>query len=88
MMTRDEILAVYAAGPEAVVMLVETFLARLDQQEQQIVALSARVKELEERLSQDSHNSHKPPSSDGLASIYSAIWLVRNCGENGVPIMA
>jgi transposase len=67
MMTRDEILAVYAAGPEAVVRLVETLLARLDQQEQQIGALSARVKELEERLSQDSHNSHKPPSSDGLA---------------------
>lgn len=66
-MTRAEILAVYAAGPEAVVRLVETLLARLAQQEQQLVALSARVKELEDRLSQDSHNSHKPPSSDGLA---------------------
>ena len=29
--------------------------------------LSARVAELEARLSKDSHNSSKPPSSDGLA---------------------
>src|SRR5690242_10278341 len=26
----------------------------------------ARIKQLEERLKKDSHNSHKPPSSDGL----------------------
>ena len=25
-----------------------------------------RIEELERRLSKDSHNSHKPPSSDGL----------------------
>jgi len=88
MMTRDEILAVYAAGPEAVVMLVETFLARLDQQEQQIVALSARVKELEERLSQDSHNSHKPPSSDGLAKKTQSLRQKtgkRSGGQRGHP---
>jgi transposase len=60
MMTRDEILAVYAAGPEAVVALVE-------QLQRALVALTARVQELENRLNQDSHNSHKPPSSDGLA---------------------
>ena len=30
-------------------------------------ALSARVHELEGRLRKDSHNSSKPPSSDGLA---------------------
>ena len=29
--------------------------------------LSARVRELEGRLHQDSHHSSKPPSSDGLA---------------------
>jgi transposase len=60
MMTRDEILAVYAAGPEAVVSLVEQF-------QQALAALTARVQDLENRLNKDSHNSHKPPSSDGLA---------------------
>ena len=32
-----------------------------------VVQLTARVEQLEARLSKDSHNSSKPPSSDGLA---------------------
>lgn len=63
-MTREEISAVYESGPEAVVVLVQTLL---HSHQQQIAALSARITELENRLSKDSHNSHKPPSSDGLA---------------------
>src|SRR5258706_14929949 len=35
-------------------------------QRDQIALLVARVKELEARLAKDSHNSGKPPSSDGL----------------------
>ena len=66
-LTREEILAVYAAGPEAVVALVEQLLARLAQQEQQIARLTARVNALEARRCKDSHNSSKPPASDGLA---------------------
>src|SRR5262249_41605795 len=34
---------------------------------EQVQALVARVQELERRLAKDSHNSGKPPSSDGLA---------------------
>ena len=60
MLTRDQILSVYAAGPEAVVSLFE-------KQQEMLLALSARVQELERRLGKDSHNSSKPPSSDGLA---------------------
>ena len=76
MLSRDEILAVYDAGPEAVVDLVERLLARQTELEQQVQTLSAqvqtltaRLQELETRLHKDSHNSHKPPSSDGLAKL-------------------
>ena len=61
-LSREEILAAYAAGPEAVVQLVEGLLA-------QVQLLTARVEELETRLNTDSHNSHKPPASDGLAKL-------------------
>ena len=66
MLSRDEILAIYAAGPEAVVQLVEALLATQVELRQQIATLTTRVTELEARLNRDSHNSHKPPSSDGL----------------------
>jgi transposase len=60
MLSRDEILAIYQAGPEAIVALVERL-------EQQVTVLAGRVAELEARLNKDSHNSHQPPSSDGPA---------------------
>jgi transposase len=67
MLTRDEILAVCRRGLEAVVALIEELLAQRAAHEKQIAALSARITELEHQLHKDSHNSHKPPSSDGLA---------------------
>jgi transposase len=54
---REEIRAVYDAGPEAVIALVEGLLSRMGEME-------ARVKELEDRLSRNSRNSSRPPSSD------------------------
>jgi transposase len=63
-MNRAEIQAVYDAGPEAVIALVERLLATIAQQQVAIEALTARVKQLEDRLAQNSQNSHKPPSSD------------------------
>lgn len=67
MLSRDEILAIYAAGPEAVVQAIETLQTAQVQLLQQVGLLTARVAELEARLNKDSHNSSKPPSSDGLA---------------------
>ncbi len=40
--------------------------AIVEQQREQIAVLLERVRELEGRLAKDSHNSSKPPSSDGL----------------------
>lgn len=67
MLSRDEILAIYRAGPEAMVALVEKLWATQVTLEQQVQVLTARVAELEARLNKDSHNSHQPPSSDGPA---------------------
>jgi transposase len=55
--TRAEILAIYGAGPEAVVALVEGLVRRL-------AVVEGRVAALEDRVALDSHNSSKPPSSD------------------------
>ena len=58
-MKREDILKVYEAGPEAVVQLVESLWAHIQQ-------LDARVKVLEAQLNKNSRNSGKPPSSDGF----------------------
>lgn len=68
LLTREEILAVYAEGPEAVVALVLDLQARIVALEEIVAALGVRVEALESRLAKDSHNSSKPPSSDGPAA--------------------
>jgi len=59
MLTHEEIRAVYDQGPEAVIALIKPLCA-------QIAALTARVKELKDRLATKSRNSSKPPSSDSF----------------------
>lgn len=66
MLTRDEFQALYDQGPDALYALFQTLWTRMSTLEEQNAHLSARVEELEARLSKDSHNSSKPPSSDGL----------------------
>jgi len=58
-LTREDILRIYEAGPDAVVQLVESLLAMITQ-------LRLRIEAVESQQAKDSHNSHKPPSSDGL----------------------
>lgn len=65
-MNREEIQAVYDLGPDAVIALVEQLFAIIHAQQSQIASLTARVKELEDRLATNSHNSSKPPSSDAF----------------------
>jgi transposase len=74
MMTRQEAEAIYDAGKETVVRVLLEMSAKLDRLtadfaalKAENIALSERVRTLEGRLAKDSHNSHKPPSSDGLS---------------------
>lgn len=64
MLSREEIIQVYEQGPEAVVTLVMHLYSIFERQQVQIEQLTTRVKELEDRLAQNSRNSSQPPSSD------------------------
>jgi len=83
-MTPDEALAIYQAGPETAVRVLLEMDARLAVNQQ-------RVRNLEGRLAKDSHNSSKPPSSDGLnkpkpkslrARRAVPRWPARTCGPD------
>src|SRR3989338_8133623 len=67
MPSRDEIFSIYQSGPEALVAWVERWLGNQAQRGQQGQVLTGPLTELEARLNKNSHNSHKPPSSDGPA---------------------
>jgi transposase len=51
----------------AVTILVSRLLQRIEQLEQELSASRRQLQELKGRLAQDSHNSHQPPSRDGLS---------------------
>jgi transposase len=57
--TQEEVRAIYRQGEEAVVAL-HTQLNEV------ILVLAGEVQALKDQLAKDSHNSSKPPSSDGL----------------------
>jgi transposase/uncharacterized coiled-coil protein SlyX len=69
--TREQILAVYEAGPEAVITLINSIQSEnqkiVEQQATRINELEERVKSLEVTLNKNSTNSSKPPSTDSLA---------------------
>ena len=58
-LSREQIIALYKAGPDAVFSLIEYLQDNLEQ-------LSNRIRTLELQVSKNSRNSNKPPSSDGL----------------------
>ncbi len=67
MLTRDQFDALYRQGPDALFAGIEQQNATILVLEDAVVSLTEQVKELRARLDKDSHNSSKPPSSDGLA---------------------
>ena len=60
MLNREDFQTTYEQGPDAVFAAFATMQAQID-------TLQAELKELRDRLGKDSHNSSKPPASDGLA---------------------
>jgi transposase len=62
---REEILAVYAAGPEAVVAMVEGLVAQFNTRIAHLEGEVAQLRDEVARLKRNSRNSSKPPSSDG-----------------------
>jgi transposase len=66
MPTREEIKAIYREGEEAVVLLVEILVTMNQASQERVRVLEDKVQRLEDQLNKDSHNSGKPPTSDGL----------------------
>jgi transposase len=64
--SREHIVTAYRAGLDAVISLVEYQQDLIGSLRAQIESLEAGAAELERRLHTDSHNSSKPPSSDGM----------------------
>ena len=64
--TREEALAIYHAGPETVVKVICELSAQVAKLSEEISILKERVLTLEEQKSKNSHNSSKPPSTDGF----------------------
>ena len=75
MLTREEILVIYEAGPEAVIPLIQRLETIIEKQAIQIAELEERVKFLESRLNQNSRNeSIKYPVQYGPNILASAIY--------------
>lgn len=64
MLTCEEILEIYEAGPEAVTTVIQRFESIIEEQASRIAELEERLRALEARLNQNSQNSSKPPSTD------------------------
>jgi transposase len=67
MLTRQEAEEIYDAGKETVVRVLLYMGRRIHVLEHRVDELQAQVQILQEQVAKDSHNSHKPPSSEGLA---------------------
>ncbi|MBU4415201.1 MAG: IS66 family transposase [Proteobacteria bacterium] len=65
-MDRAQAEKIYHSGKEAVISKLVEFSLEIEALEQIILALEERIEKLENKQAKDSHNSSKPPSSDGF----------------------
>jgi transposase len=63
MLTRPDLSQLSVAEKDTLIMVL---FDQLDAMSQTMQVMQSRIEALEGRLAKDSHNSHKPPSSDGL----------------------
>jgi len=70
-LSREEILALYEEGPEAIITVIQTLCSIINKQAARIVELEERVKSLEDQINKNSRNSSKPPSTDTFRKIKS-----------------
>ena len=67
--TQEEIKSAYQKGEGAVVELVEILVKMNRALQDNVRVLEDKVQKLEDQLKKDSHNSGKPPTSDGLKKL-------------------
>jgi len=66
MLTPEESLTIYHAGPEAVAQALCDLSQQVALLQEQIATKDKQIKVLEDQIAKNSRNSSKPPSSDGL----------------------
>jgi len=92
-LTREQCYSIYDRGREETVDFIQSLLPLINSipaMQEQIVQLSekvekleARKQELESQKDKDSHNSHKPPSSDGLKRVIKPTRVKSNKSSGG-----
>lgn len=92
-LTREQCYAIYDRGREETVDFILSLLTTIASMQKQLAShadkiekLEAHIKQLESQSGKDSHNSHKPPSSDGLKRVVKSNRTKSNKpsgGQNG-----